>query len=81
MSGMAEATMGRQHGSKPVTTADKVMSKRHKKHRAAVAKIADKGRQLLESNKYNLPHAEEHLAQAKKNFKAMVKLHKQGGLR
>ena len=75
--GVAESTMGHQHASEPVTKADKEMSKRHKKHRAAIAKIADKEQQLVASNKYNLPHAHEHLDQYKKNVKELVKIRKE----
>jgi hypothetical protein len=74
--GVAETTMGHQHESKPVTQADKEMSKRHKKHRAMMAKISDQREQLIASSKYNLPHAAEHLAQHKKNLKALAKLDK-----
>jgi hypothetical protein len=79
--GVAEATMGHQHASEPVTKADKEMSKRHKKHRAAVAKIHDKEKQLVASNKYNLPHAREHMDQYKKNVKALVKIRKERSIR
>ena len=78
--GVAEATMGHQHESEPVTKADKEMSRRHKKHRAAIAKIQPMEKQLVASNKYNLPHAREHIDQYKKNVKALVKIRKEKGI-
>ena len=81
MAAVAESTMGKIHPSEPITKSDKEMSKRHKKHRAAVAKIRDKETQLVASNKYNLPHAREHMDQYKKNVKALVKLRKERSIR
>jgi len=37
-------------------------------------------KQLVASNKYNLPHAREHIDQYKKNVKALVKIRKEKGI-
>lgn len=72
----AEDVMGHQHESKPVTKADKAMSKRHKAHRKMVDKIKGKREKLIASSKYNLPHAKEHMDQHKENLKALAKIDK-----
>jgi hypothetical protein len=59
MSGMAK-----QHESKPVTKADKAMSKRHKKHRKDVEKMADGPAKQAASKHYNVTHGTEHLKSA-----------------
>lgn len=56
--------LGKQHDSKPVTAADKVMSKRHLAHRAQLDKMPDNSAKKALSQKYNISHAKEHLTAA-----------------
>jgi len=61
--------MGKQHHSKPVTASDKVMSKRHLKHRAELD--GDKEKLLKKSIKYNEAHMKEHEKALKKAAKEL----------
>ncbi len=54
------ASLGPQHDTKPVTASDKVMSKRHLRHRAEVGKMKGPAK-LRASRFYNLSHSKEHL--------------------
>jgi hypothetical protein len=56
MSGMAKP-----HDSKPVTKDQKVMSKRHKKHRKEVEKMADGPAKQAKARHYDVTHGLEHL--------------------
>ncbi len=71
--------LGHQHDSKPVTKADKAMSKVHKKHRKQVEKMAEKtdkekAKKLKVSIKYNDAHAKEHLKAIKDRRKELLKI-------
>ncbi len=75
--------LGHQHESKPVTKADKAMSKRHKKHRKAVEKMSkktskDKLKALKKSIQYNDAHAQEHLKAIKDRRRELVKMKVKG---
>ena len=66
--------MGHQHDSKPATEADKVMSKRHKKHRKEIDKMEDGPDKLAKSAHYNKMHMLEHKKAMKAATKQMKKL-------
>lgn len=71
--------LGHQHDSKPETPADRVMSKRHLKHRAEVEKMSEKtakekAKKLKKSIKYNFSHAQEHIKAMKDRRKELVKM-------
>lgn len=72
--------MGKQHQSKPVTDADRKLSKLHKKHRKAVDKMPNGPKKQQMSDKYNVSHAVEHIAAASSKAKEKVakKLMKMG---
>lgn len=71
--------LGHQHDSKPVTKADKKMSKVHLKHRAEVDKMDEKtakakAKKLKKSIKYNAAHAKEHSKAIKDRRKELLKM-------
>ena len=74
MSAKAETHMGHQHSAEPITTTDRLMSRRHKSHRAEVDMIRDPKKKLKQSIKYNLAHAKEHMKALKDNQKQLKKL-------
>lgn len=71
--------MGHRHPSRPVTKADKAMSKRHLKHRAEVDAMPEKTLdQEIEKTKvsihYHHSHGPEHMKEGKKQQKHLKKL-------
>lgn len=70
--------LGKQHESKPVTSSDKEMSKRHLAHRAEIDKLEEKegktdAKVLKKSIKYNESHLKEHAKALDKAKKEMAK--------
>ncbi len=65
--------LGKQHESKPVTASDKVMSKRHLKHRAEIDNMPESKEKLKLSIKYNKSHKKEHEKALKKAAKQLEK--------
>jgi len=59
--GAIASHMGRQHSSKPVTKAQKAMSKIHKAHRREIEKMPEGSAKKAKADHYDTNHAVEHL--------------------
>jgi hypothetical protein len=77
---------GEKHHSKPVTSQQKIMSKRHLRHRASLERMKSSPRKEKLKKFYDLSHAKEHLispslgSMGKKLAKLVVKQQKKSGL-
>ena len=74
------AAMAHQHSSKPVTKAQKVMSKIHKAHRKEIEKMPKGSARAAKADHYDQHHGLEHFKNLSSKSKAKVakKLMKMG---